>query len=184
MKKLIGKFDISRQAVLPAFVSYGPIPTAVSRIGDITDKLMADLTIDRIRNSNDSSDLSGALNLVKNYVFSPEQGARPNVARSILMFVDKKNKGDSKVINELGKQFKDDGTKLVVVGLGDEVDKEALKPITHKNGAVFFPPTLEDLERSIEPVSVALLPGKQRTLIVLISHRCNSSNHIFDNFKI
>lgn len=170
VKKLIGKFDISKQAILPAFVSYGPIPTAVSRIGEITNKLMAERTIDRIRNSNDSSDLSSALSLVKNYVFSTEQGARPNVARSILVFVDKKNEGDPKVINELGKKFKDDRTKLVIIVLGDEVDKETLKPMTHKNGVIFFPPTLEDLEKSIEPVSLALQPGKQRALIDLISH--------------
>ena len=159
-KKVLRKFDISRQGVLPAFVSYGPIPTAVSRIGDITDILMAERTIDLITNAEDSSNISSALNLVRNYVFSIKQGARPNVGKSILMFVDKKKQDDSEVMNELAKKFKDEGTRLVVIGLGDEIEKDALKAMTHNNGAIFFPAALEDLEKMIEPVYAALKPGK------------------------
>ena len=161
VKKIVGKFDISRKAMLPAFVSLGPVPRVVTEIGEVTDRLMAARIIDGMRNYNDSSDMSSALKLVKNYVFSTDQGARPNVPKSILMFVDKKNTGDSRVLNKLAEQFKKEGTKLVVVGLGDEVDKEALKPLVHKNGAVFFPPTLDELERVIEPVYGTLKPGNQ-----------------------
>ena len=161
VKKIVGKFDISRKAMLPAFVSLGPIPTAVSKIGEVTERLMAARIIDGMRNSNDSSDMSSALKLVKNYVFSTDQGARPNVPKSILMFVDKKNTGDSKVLNQLAAEFKKEETKLVVIGLGDEVDKEALKPLVHKNGAVFFPPTLDELDRIIEPVYGTVKPGSK-----------------------
>ena len=160
VKKIFSKFDISRKTMLPAFVSLGPVPRVVSKIGEVTDRLMAARIIDEIRNYNDSSDMSSALKLVKNYVFSEDQGARPNVPKSILMFVDKKNTGDSKVLNELAEQFKRDGTKLVVIGLGDEVDKEALKPLVHKNGAIFLPPTLNELRKITEPVYGTLKPGK------------------------
>ena len=161
MKKIIRKFEISKKAMLPAFVSLGPVPRVESRIGDVTDRLTAGRIIDRIRNYNDSSDLSSALQMVESYVFSKDQGARPNVPKSILMFVDKKNRGDSKVLNQLAVQFKKEGTKVVIIGLGDEVDKEALEPLTHKNGAVFFPPTLDELERITEPVYETLTPGNQ-----------------------
>ena len=161
VKKIIRKFEISKKAMLPAFVSLGPIPRVVSRIGDVTDRLIARMIIDRIRNYNDSSDLSSALKMVKNYVFSKDQGARPNVPKSILMFVDKKNKGDSKVLNQLAVQFKKEGTKVVIIGLGDEVDKEALKPLVYKNGAIFFPPNLDELEKIIEPVYRTLKTGDE-----------------------
>ena len=161
VKNIVGKFEISKKAMLPAFVSLGPIPTATSRIGEVTDKLMAAKIMDGMRNYNDSSDMSRALKLVKNYVFSTDQGARPSVPKSILMFVDKKNTGDSKVLSQLAVQFKKEGTKLVVISLGDEVDKEALKPLTHKNGAIFFPPTLDELERIIDPVYRTLKPGNE-----------------------
>ena len=161
VKKIVGKFDISRKAMLPAFVSLGPVPRVVSEIGEVTDRLMAARIIDGMRNFNDSSDMSSALKLVKNYVFSTDQGARPNVPKSMLMFVDKKNTGDSKVLNQLAAEFKREGTKLVVIGLGDEVDKQGLKPLVHKNGAVFFPPTLDELERITEPVYRTLIPGNQ-----------------------
>ena len=164
VKKIFSKFDISRKAVLPAFVSLGPVPTAVSRIGEVTDRLMAARIMDVMRIFYESGDVSSALNVVKNYVFSTDQGARLNVPKSILMFVDKKNLGDSKMLNKLAAQFKEEGTKLVVVGLGNEVDKEALKPLVHKNGAVFFPPTLDELEGIIEPVyrNLKSIPGKRR----------------------
>lgn len=159
VKSIIERMDISRQAALPAFVLYGPIPTLVSRIGEITDKQKAMRTISSLVNNYNSSDISSALTLVDDYVFSLEQGARPNVQKSILLFVDKTNTGDQKVLNGLSKKFKDQGTKFVVIAVGDEIDKEALKPLTHNNGAVFFPPSLEELERMIEPVSEALKPG-------------------------
>ena len=164
VKKIFTKFDISRKAMLPAFVSLGPVPTVVSRIGEVTDRLMAARIMDGLRNFNDSSDMSNALMLVKNYVFSTDQGSRLNVPKSILIFVDKKNTGDSKKLNQLAAQFKKEGTRLVVIGLGDEVDKEALKPLAHKNGAIFFPPTLDDLGSIIVPVVRTLkpIPGKQR----------------------
>ena len=161
VKQIVGKFDISRKAMLPAFVSLGPVPRVVSRIGEVTDRLMSVRIIDGMRNYNDSSDMSSALKLVKDRVFSKDQGSRPNVPKSILMFVDKENTGDSKVLNQLAAQFKKEGTKLVVIGLGDEVDKEGLKPLVHKNGAVFFPPTLDELERITEPVYRTLKPGNQ-----------------------
>ena len=161
VKNIFGKFKISRNGMLPAFVSLGPVPKAISKIGEVTDKLMAAKIMDGMRNYNDSNDMSSALKLVKNYVFSKDQGARLNVPKSILMFVDKKNTGDSKQLNHLAAQFKKEGTKLIVIGLGEEVDKKALKPLVHKNGAIFFPPALDELERITEPVYKILKPGTQ-----------------------
>ena len=168
VKKIFNKFDISRKAMLPAFVSLGPISMVVSRIGEVTDRVMAARIMDTMSNFDDSSDISSALMLVKTYVFPTDQGARPNVPKSILMFVDKKNTGDSKVLNKLAAQFKKEGTQLVIIGLGDEVDKEALKPLVHKNGAIFFPPTLDELEKIIEPVYGTLKPGKHDFILYKI----------------
>ena len=160
VKAIIDRLDISMQSVLPAFVSYGPIPTLVSRLGDVTVKSKAHEVVDRMTNLNDSSDLSNALGLVDSYVFSNEQGARPDAAKSVLLFVDKKNSGDNVKLNSLVKKMKGEGTKVVIIGIGDDIDKEALKLLTHKNGAIFFPPNLEAIQRIVQPVYAALLPGK------------------------
>lgn len=154
------KLEISRDAVLPAFVSYGATPTVESRIGAITDKSTALRVLKGIVNYRNSSDLASAFHLVDSSVLSTEQGARENASRTILIFVDKDNTGDRKVVNKLTRKYKDEGTKLIIIAIGDDVNKDDLKALTHDNGEIFFPPSLEDLERMIEPVSVAVKPGR------------------------
>ena len=112
-----------------------------------------------VPNSRDSSDSASALQLVNDTVFAPGNGARSNVPKSIVMFVDKTDIGDSRIINELAKQFKEEGTKLVIIGMGKDVDKDALKPLVHNNGAIFFPPNLDEVQRFVDPVLSALKPG-------------------------
>ena len=123
------------------------------------DKATAIRLADAVLNSGDSSDSAGALQLVNDTVFAPGNGARSNVPKSIVMFVDKKDIADSRVINELAKRLKEEGTKLVIIGMGNDVDKDALKPLVHNNGAVFFPPNLDEVQRIVDPVLAALKPG-------------------------
>ena len=166
---MIKKLIISRQGVLPAFVSYGPEPVIRSKLGELAEQQAVLRFIDRIPNAKQSSNISSALGVIDRIVFSNQQGARPNVPKSILVFVDKKNVDNERVLTGLAKKFKDKGTKLVVIGLGDDVDKDALRPLVHNNGAIFFPPTLAELDRVIQPVVAALSPGLfQNTFLYMI----------------
>ena len=160
IKSILDKLDISRKSVLPSLVSHGKPPILNSRIGEIVDKVTAVRRIDAVLSSGESRDPASALQLVNDTVFAPENGARSNVPKSVIMFVDKKDVGDSGTINELAKQFKEEGTKLVIIGMGKDVDKDALKPLVHNNGAIFFPPNLEEVKRLLDPIVAALKPGK------------------------
>ena len=161
IKSALEKLDISKKSVLPAFISHGAPPILKSRIGEIMDKATAIRLTGALLNSGDSTDPAAAMRLVNSTVFVPENGARPNVPKSIVMFVDKKDIGDRTVINKLAKRFKEEGTKLVIIGIGKDVDKDALKPLVNNNGAVFFPPNLEEMQRIVNPVIVAIKPGRR-----------------------
>ena len=168
IKSVLDKLDISTTSVLPAFVSHGKPPILNSRIGEIVDKATAIRLADAVLNSGDSSDSAAALQLVNDTVFAPRNGARLNVPKSIVMFVDKKDIGDSRIINELAEQFKEEGAKLVIIGMGKDVDKDALKPLAHNNGAIFFPPNLDEVQRIVDPVLAALKPGNLIKIVLLV----------------
>ena len=160
IKSALEKLVISKKSVLPAFISHGAPPKLKSRIGEIMDKSAAIMLTGALLNSGDSADPASALRLVNSTVFVPENGARPNVPKSIIMFVDRKDIGDRIVINKLAKRFKEEGTKLVIIGMGKDVDKDALKPLVHNNGAIFFPPNLEEMQMIVNPVVASIKPGK------------------------
>ena len=172
IKSALEKLDISKKAVLPAFVSHGKPPALNSRIGKIIDKAAAIRLSDTVPNSGDSSNAASALLLVNDTVFAPGNGARLNVPKSVIMFVDTKDIGDSRVINELAKRFKEEDTKLVIIGMGKDVDKDALKPLVHNNGAIFFPPNLEEMQKIVDPVVAAIKPGKHCYVCLISSVIC------------
>ena len=172
IKSALEKLDISKKAVLPAFVSHGKPPALNSRIGKIIDKAAAIRLSDTVPNSGGSSNAASALLLVNDTVFAPGNGARLNVPKSVIMFVDTKDIGDSRVINELAKRFKEEDTKLVIIGMGKDVDKDALKPLVHNNGAIFFLPNLEEMQKIVDPVVAAIKPGKHCYVCLIFSVIC------------
>ena len=172
IKSALEKLEISKTEVLPAFVSHGKPPVLNSRIGEITDKATAIRLADAVPNSRDSGYSASALQLINDTAFAPGNGARLDVPKSIIIFVDKKDIGDSRVINELAKQFKEEGTKLVIIGIGKDVHKDALKPLVHNNGAIFFPPNLEEMQRIVDPVVAAIKQGKHCYVCLISSIFC------------
>ena len=160
IKSVLKKQDISRNATLVAFVSHDTTPIVLSRLGDVMDRKMALMLVDAINNKGRESSLDITLKKINNTVFSTAEGARPNVPKSILLFLDSKNMGDIKTVSAIAKKLKDDKTKLVIVGMGDNIDKDILRPLAYDKESIFFPPDLESLEKLTDPVSKALKPGE------------------------
>ena len=160
IKSLLKKHDISKNATLVAFVSHDTTPVVLSRIGDVMDKKMALMLADAISNKGRESSLDKALRKINNTVFSIAEGARPNTPKSMLLFVDSKNIGEIKTVSAIAKKLKDEKTKLVIIGMGDSVDKDILRPLAYDKESVFFPPDLDSLEKLTDPVTKALKPGE------------------------
>lgn len=159
INSLINRLDISKDTGQIASVLYEKEPLIMSRIGENVDRTTTKQTFDVIRNSLFSGNMDKALRLVKDTVFSVNQGARSQAPKSILMFIDTKAIGDGKKIDQLAKEFKDQNTKLVIVALGQDIDQATLKTLAYDQQSIFFPPSLEELQKMVEPVAKALLPG-------------------------
>lgn len=170
---LLEKFDISRDGTLTGVVSYGLPPSIEWRLGSRVDKVSTKESINKLRNSGYSTDIDKAFALVNDTILKTSQGARPNTPKSVLMFVDKKSIGDQKKITDMAKYFKDEKIRLVIVGLGNAIDKEMLKPLAFDENSYFFPPSLEEIQPLVKPVVAAILPGM---------YICTASIFISKNF--
>lgn len=162
VKSILKKHDISKNATLVAYVSHDTTPMILSRIGDVMDKKMALMLVDAINNKGRESSLDVALMRINNTVFSTAEGARPNTPRSILLFVDSKNTGDIKAVSAIAKKLKDEKTKLVIIGMGKDIDRDILRPLAYDKESIFFPPDLESMEKLTDPITKALKPGELR----------------------
>ena len=157
IKEVLGQYDLSRDKTLVSFVSRDTQPVLLSKLGDITDRNTAINFVNTMKNPKKSGDLDGYLSFIKETVFSLKQGARANVPKSILIFEDSKRTGDK--ADEVSQSLKDKKMKLVIVGLGNDIDKNNLEKLGDKE-SIFFPPELESIGAVGKPVARALRPGK------------------------
>ena len=156
---LLETLDISRDGTLTGVVSYGLTPSIEWRLGSRVDKVSTRQSINKLRNPGYSTYIDKALTLANDTMLKTSQDARPNTPKSVLMFVDKKSVGNLKKIADIAKYFKDEKIKLVIVGLENDIDKEMLKPLAFDKDSYFFPPSLEETQPLVKPVSAAIRPG-------------------------
>ncbi len=171
LKSLIEKLDISDRSTLVSFVSYNKPPVFNTRIGEDTNRDETLRTLNRIINYQQSSHIAAALQSVNNSIFSRSSVAKrpvakrpsvakiPSVATSVMMFVDKRDVDDKRVINQVAKHFKDNGIKLVIIAIGGDVDGDYLKTLASDENSVFFPPNLDELKMSSVAIDKAIQPG-------------------------
>lgn len=160
VKDILKKYDLSKEKTLVSFIMNEKPPVSIMKLGDITDKTMAVRLIDSIVDHKKNIDLGNALAFIREKVFSPDQGARPNVPKSVLIFIDSKNIGDLREASEVSKKLKDEGIKLIIIGQGNDINKNGLVPLAYNGSTIFFPPDMEEIEKLVRPVSDAIKPGE------------------------
>ena len=151
--------NISRDSILTGVISYGLTPSIEWRLGDRVDRVATKGSINKLQNPGYSTEIDKALTLANDTLLKTSQGARLNTPKSVLMFLDKKSVGDQKKIADMAKYFKDEKIKLVIVGLGNDIDKEMLKPLAFDENSYFFPPSLAEMQPLVKPVAAAIQPG-------------------------
>ena len=167
---LLEPLDISRDGTLTGVVSYGLTPSIEWRLGSRVDKVSTKQSINKLRNPGYSKYIDKALALANDTVLKTSRGARPNTPKSVLMFVDKKSVGNQKKIADIAKYFKDEKIKLVIVGLGNDIDKGMLKPLAFDKNSYFFPPSLEETQPLVKPVAAAVQAGMLLHLLLMWRH--------------
>lgn len=150
------RLEIGTNAVLPGFVVKTSNPRMLSQIGSLVTRSGSVREVNRIRNPGASNNMNNALLEVKDTLFKKENGARPDVPKSVLLFIN----GQSKpLLLDTLKQLKDLNVRITVVTQGKEIDKDKTKDVMPNVDAWFFPEDLEDMKRKIKPITNSLFSG-------------------------
>ena len=158
--KLLDQYTISPTQTLIGAVTYAKDASVAIPVGSATSKEGVKKAIARIRYPGDGANLRKALEVARDQLFSVTQGARRNVPKTLIVFVDKKSSSVPAELSSIVESLRTEEIKVIAVGIGDEVDPNELQILADNNDALFFPHTLEDLERQVIPVVEASQPGK------------------------
>ena len=159
MLKLLNTFTISQRQTLVGFMVYGREVNLIYKFGEILTSDQARTTVTSLQLQNPGLNLLSALKDAKNKLFSTLHGARTGVPKSLLIFNSMKTGVLFNDIKEQSDQLKALGVKIIVVGIGSDIDKNELKEINTAGDSFFFPADLTEIDNFVEPVTKELLPG-------------------------
>ena len=135
LKKLFRNVEISNKAVLPGIIKYGGKPFIQNRLGSIISNEGLMQTLD---NTNipfkETYNVKETFRKVLNEFFLDDTKDRRDPAAKILLFFTSKPIGNPEVVLKLRQR----GIKVIVVGMGTEVDAADLFPLTETNDLIFI----------------------------------------------
>lgn len=154
IKKLLSRYVISPQAVLPGYVTYDA--KSVFKIGQLTDSNSFLQAIASLRLSSSGTDLSKALKFVDEEFFIAARGAIPN---HVLFFID-----DRKQINrnmlEYIKSLEAKGVTVTAVGIGPDISQEELWTLVRDaKNAIYIENVDDSIDRKIISVIDSFTQG-------------------------
>ena len=158
IKSLLGRHKISRDATLLGALNYCEDAKIAMKIGSAINLDMTKKLIDNIMFNKDTCNLTKALEIARNTLFAETNGARRNVPKTLILFIDETMSNLPLTALDAAQRLKDDGIKVVVIALNSKVDPKTLNALADK-GALFLPSSLEEMERQVIPVVQAVLPG-------------------------
>lgn len=158
LKKLFTNVEISTKTILPGIIKYGGKPFIQNRLGSIisNEGLMQTLNNTYIQ-FGETYDVKETFRKVLNEFFLDDTKDRRDPAAKILLFFTTKPIENPEV--EL--KLRQSGIKVVVIGMGAEVDGADLVPLTGTNDLIFIGVNKIDLFGQVEPVEKEVsTPGK------------------------
>ena len=150
------KYVISNNAALIGGIVYDDSARLFWKLSDGSDLKSTLYRIESLRRRRRGSNLQKALEVARDELFVLENGARRNVPKTLVVFIDGNPTGESLPV--VAKELKDSGVKIIVVASGSEVDSTAIKRIVSDDANVITTP---DLARTVnETLKTALLQSK------------------------
>ena len=157
VKHLLTSYDTSTGRTHVGIISNSNPPKAAVTIGQYHgDRLKEE--IDKLPQRK-SGLLLDSLNFATDQMFTPMNGARSGVKKSLIVFVNEKVKSDKSAMDSVGKKLKNSGINVIVIGLDPSMDKENISAAILSNEVFLFPPSLEELDLSLYPIVRASSPG-------------------------
>ena len=159
VRTLLDKYDISTNSTLVGIISYGRDASVNVKFGDALSKEATRNAIQKLNNPGNGANVNRAFELAKTSLFSETAGARRGAPKSLLLFVNRKLTENEKQSIKLIKDLEDSGVKVVVIGVGDDVDNGQLQNFVSSKKDLFLPKRIKELQKEIDGVRKALLPG-------------------------
>ena len=132
-------------------------------MGDLVDARSTIYNIDRLQRFRNGNNVLKALEIARDDLFSLNNGARRDVPKTLIVFIDKTEARDQR-LEDTANQLKDKGIKVIVIAVGAEVDKKDVAGIASSPKGLIKP---LDLSKSMQDVmSQAVEQSKPGTLIL------------------
>ena len=167
-KKMIAKFDISRTTTLVGAIVYDSNARLAWRLGDLVDARSTTYNIDRLQNLKNGKNVLKALEMAHDDLFTMKNGARKDVSKTLIVFIDKTDIRDQRLENA-SKQLKDKGVKVIVIAIGPEVYKKDVAGIASSPKDLIKPSDLFESLADVMSQAVAQSKPGKLTLALIVS---------------
>lgn len=155
VKNLIANVAVSRQSVSVGLVPYGKTASIAHKLSDPMSRFDLLNTLSKLQLPLDGLDMPALVNLVRKHFFSELNGARPDVAKTVLLFTTKSIGVDNSI-----RLLKKDGIQLIVVAYGSDIEPVAITSLVNKKEHLFLPETKVELDGKLTVVIKQLMtPG-------------------------
>ena len=158
IKWLLSSYSISSLTTQVGTILYGQNARIGFELNKYGSKSSLRTAMDGLRNPSDGNNIVEALQLARTTLFSQENGARYDTHKSLVIFLNERRIGNDKELDAELQLLKSAGIRIVVVAIGDKVDKKLATRIASPN-SVIFAPGLEEINHYLYTVYIATLPG-------------------------
>ena len=159
-KKIVENFEISSRGTLVAAISYDNDARVEWRFGDVIDIRSTVIRIDRLRRLRSGNNVLRALEVARDNLFSIKNGARIDVPKTLIVFIDKREARDQR-LEDTAKQLQDKGVNVMVIVIGPEVSKNDVAGIASSPKDLISSPDPSKLSEDVISKSMGqLIPGK------------------------
>ena len=156
-KRMVEKYNISKASALVGGIIYDDSARLLWKLGDAGDVRATVSKIEKLTRSRRGRNLQKALEIARDDLYNVENGARRNIPKTLVIFVDANPTGDSLPI--VARELKQSGVKIVVVATSFEVDPAVAKEIASDKALVETPDLARTLNKTLDAVLFRSKPG-------------------------
>lgn len=158
---ILRRLNIGPSSVLPSVMVYDRSPKVVLSFENALTRESAITSIQKIVNTGSDRNFENMLHKARDELFKVQNGARPGVPKTLLIFMDEEPGKESDLVDVLNK-LKGDGVRIVIITQGKDIDKNKVKNNTPNTDAWFFPDDLDAAKKDIKSITGALFSGWYR----------------------
>ena len=163
-KKIVASQKISKSETLVGAVVYDSDARLAFKIGEALNESSTIESIDKIQRYRDGNNVEKALELSRSRLLGVDNIAQRDALKKVVLFLDKTDE-ISKRAQDIAKQLKDAGIKIIVISIGRETDvKDIIEIPSGIKGLVQTNDPSRDLDNVATKVEAMLMSGMLKLL--------------------